>query len=81
MDTTRRGFLTSTVAATGAAVPHDLAHAARDIHGEHDGGLAGGHADDLHRARQGEWPPQSLVELTLGDRARFDQSSGGRIHC
>jgi nitrile hydratase len=28
MDTTRRGFLTSTVAATGAAVTHDLAHAA-----------------------------------------------------
>src|ERR1700675_433918 len=27
MDTTRRGFLTSTVAATGAAVTHDLAHA------------------------------------------------------
>jgi nitrile hydratase subunit alpha len=32
MDTTRRGFLTSTVAATGAAVTHDLAHAADGGH-------------------------------------------------
>jgi hypothetical protein len=28
MDTTRRGFLASTVAATGAAVTQDLAHGA-----------------------------------------------------
>ena len=33
MDTTRRGFLASTVAATGAAVTPDLAHSAE---GEHD---------------------------------------------
>jgi nitrile hydratase subunit alpha len=33
MDTTRRGFLTSTAAATGAAVTHDLAHAADGGHG------------------------------------------------
>jgi nitrile hydratase len=32
MDTTRRGFLASTVAATGAAVTQDLAHAADDRH-------------------------------------------------
>jgi nitrile hydratase len=32
MDTTRRGFLASTVAATGAAVTQDLAHAADDGH-------------------------------------------------
>jgi nitrile hydratase subunit alpha len=33
LDTTRRGFLASTVAATGAAATHDLAHAASDEHG------------------------------------------------
>jgi hypothetical protein len=33
MDTTRRGFLASTVAVTGAAVSGDLAHGAE---GEHD---------------------------------------------
>jgi hypothetical protein len=32
MDTTRRGFLASTAAATGAAVTQDLAHAADDGH-------------------------------------------------
>ena len=32
MDTTRRGFLESTVAATGAALSGDLAHAAEDEH-------------------------------------------------
>jgi hypothetical protein len=32
MDTTRRGFLSSTVAATGAAAARDLAHAADDEH-------------------------------------------------
>ena len=32
MDTTRRGFLASTVAATGAVAAHDLAHAADDEH-------------------------------------------------
>jgi nitrile hydratase len=32
MDTTRRGFLASTVAATGAVATHDLAHATDDDH-------------------------------------------------
>jgi hypothetical protein len=35
METTRRGFLAPTVAATGAAATHDLAHAAEDAH-DHD---------------------------------------------
>src|ERR1700680_1697332 len=35
MDTTRRGFLASTVAASGAAATRDLAHAADDEH-DHD---------------------------------------------
>jgi hypothetical protein len=35
MDTTRRRFLASTIAATGAAASHNLAHAADDGHDNH----------------------------------------------
>ena len=52
MDTTRRGFLTSTVAATGAAVTQNLAHAADNGH-DHQGlpsdpAQAGGKARAAH---------------------------------
>jgi nitrile hydratase subunit alpha len=66
MDTTRRGFLASTVAATGAAAAHDLAHAADDGH-DHDHQVLP--SDLTLRVKSLE---SLLVEKGLVDRAALD---------
>src|ERR1700719_322359 len=66
MDTTRRGFLASTVAATGAAATHDLAHAADD---EHDHGHQALPSDLTLRVKSLE---SLLVDKGLVDRAALD---------
>src|SRR5450755_4710042 len=66
MDTPRRGFLASTVAATGAAATHDLAHAADDGPGHDHQALP---SDLTLRVRSLE---SLLVEKGLVDRAALD---------
>jgi nitrile hydratase len=66
MDTTRRGFLASTVAATGAAVSGDLAHGAE---GEHDHAHQALPSDPALRVRSLE---SLLVQKGMVDPAALD---------
>jgi len=66
MDTTRRGFLASTVAATGAAATRDLAHGAEGEHGHAHQALP---SDSALRVRSLE---SLLVEKGMVDPSALD---------